>query len=137
MKTALEEILFEIDCDFSPNLSSKINVTEYVDKIIKRATVIPIYINGKMEAFIAVYCNDYDHYIAYLTMIAIRKEYRSKGLGKLLVGTAIAYLKALNFQNFRLEVFKSNRNAYLLYNKLGFTVYKEEQDSFFMEKKLC
>ena len=136
MKQSLQEILFEVDDEFIPSLSSQMNIVEYIDKIIKNAVIIPIYVMGRMEAFIAIYCNDYDSYIGYLTMIIVRKGYRSKGFGKLLVNSAIDLLKELKFKKLRLEVFKSNNKAYLLYKKLGFEVYKENSDSLYMEKRL-
>jgi ribosomal protein S18 acetylase RimI-like enzyme len=132
----LEEILFEVDREFSPALSAKTDIVEYVDKITSRAVIIPLFDQGRTAAFIAVYCNDYQTYIAYLTMLAVRKEYRSKGLGKLLVEAAIAYLKNLQFQKFRLEVLKSNDKARSLYDKLGFKVYQDKEDSLFMEMEL-
>lgn len=54
--------------------------------------------------------------------IAIRKEYRSRGIGKQLVSTMIEECKG-KFELILLGVFTVNKNAISLYKKFGFKEY--------------
>lgn len=135
-EAGLKKLLTEIDNEFTPRLSSRVNIDDYIIKISKNSTIIPIYDNGNLNAFIAFYCNDYKNRVAYLTMLAVGKDERNKGLGRLLVTTAIEYLKKIEFKYFRLEVSALNKKAIGVYSKSGFKVYEEKQGSYFMEKEL-
>jgi len=54
--------------------------------------------------------------------IAIRKEYRGKGIGKKLILKALEEGKNL-FEIIQLEVFSNNKIAISLYEKVGFITY--------------
>ncbi|MGC8561631.1 MAG: GNAT family N-acetyltransferase [Thermoplasmata archaeon] len=54
--------------------------------------------------------------------IAIRKEYRGRGLGELMMNKAIELSKG-KFEMLKLEVFSVNSAAINLYRKLGFVEY--------------
>ena len=136
MRSALMELLSEIDNEFDPRLSSRIDVPSYVDKILENSTIIPVYNNGNLDAFIAFYCNDYKSHASYLTMLAVRKSYRKRGVGKLLVETAIKFLEETTFRYFKLEVDKSNSSAFAVYKKLGFSIIDESTTAYLMQKKL-
>ncbi|MDQ0256562.1 RimJ/RimL family protein N-acetyltransferase [Evansella vedderi] len=53
--------------------------------------------------------------------IVIKKEYRSLGIGKKLMTTALSWAKKnRTYEKIELEVLESNKNAIALYEKLGF-----------------
>lgn len=136
MRNSLKQLLIEVDNEFIPNLSSRLAIDEYVDKIVSNSMVLPVYNNGILSAFISFYCNNYKEQTGYLTMIAVKSDYRNMGVAKLLIQYAIGFLQNIGFKYFRLEVGRQNEKAIALYKKLGFTVFKETAYSFFMERVL-
>lgn len=133
LKSDIESLLLEVDIEFEPRISSKNNITDYAQKLVNQATVFPVYIEGVLVAFIAIYCNNYETKIAYLSMIAVKKELRGGGIGLNLVEIATKYIKSIGFKTFRLEVYNSNTKAISLYSKLGFIEKENGGDSVFME----
>ena len=62
---------------------------------------------------------------AYDTGTGTLKEYRGKGLATRIFEYSIPYLKAVNIQQYLLEVLQHNTNAVSVYKKLGFEVTRE------------
>lgn len=136
MRNDIKQLLEEIDNEFTPRLSQRLNIDEYVDKIILKSMILPVYDCGVLNAFISFYCNDQLDKTAYLTMIAVRSAFRKKGIAKLLLDYATGFLKRAGFEKFLLEVHRQNVNAIRLYQQTGFTVFKESGDVYFMVKKI-
>ncbi len=73
--------------------------------------------------------------------IAIRKEYRGKGIGKMLMKKTIEQCKG-NFEMLILGVFAGNQKAISLYEDMGFTEYGilhnaiKRGDKYFDEKRM-
>ncbi len=75
--------------------------------------------------------------------IAVRREFRRKGIGRMLMEEAIKHLANLGFKEIDLEVRVSNIEAIKLYEKLGFKIidrikcyYPDGEDAYVMELKL-
>lgn len=113
-----------------------VNLMEYVEKILQKATIISISQNHSLVAFIAYYDNDPEKKTAYLTMIVVDDDAKGLGYGKNLIELSIANLKKQNFINYRLEVHKNNINALRLYENLGFKVEEYRGDSIYMSLQL-
>ena len=133
MKEQLIELL-GIANDESGGKLIRTDIDDYVDKILKNATIITIYKNHQLQGFIAYYDNDIKKEVAYLTMIAIRKESKNSGYGRMLMEFSIREIKKLGFKKYRLEVYHENVKAIGLYEKYGFVVIKRNSESLFMEK---
>lgn len=77
--------------------------------------------------------------------VAIRPEYRRKGIGNALITELISVLREKSVCSLSLEVRKSNEPAILLYTKLGFlqvglrpNYYRHpKEDAIIMRKELC
>ncbi|MBS1745657.1 MAG: GNAT family N-acetyltransferase [Bacteroidetes bacterium] len=136
MKDAIKQLLHEVDYEFNPNLSSRLVMDDYVEKIIFHSMIVPVYENGALNAFISFYCNDYKNLSAFLSMIVVKSHCRGKGLAKSLIEFAIGYLKNNGFKNLKLEVDKKNGKAITLYKEFGFIVINETGNSFLMERKI-
>ena len=61
----------------------------------------------------------------HITNIAVKKEYRRRGLGKALVSNILSYLKSVSIPFAVLEVRSNNKAAQELYRSLGFKYYKK------------
>ena len=132
----LQELLDEVDDEYVPRLSSRVNLSEYVSKIVNNASVFAIYENRRLSAFAAVYCNDMSNKSAYLTMIAVRKGCRGRGLALSLLKSSLQYLRGLQFSLLKLEVYKNNSRAFGIYRKLGFEIIDESSSSLFMQVRI-
>lgn len=66
----------------------------------------------------------------------ISKKHRGKALGSVLLNELLRRSKEINLEIISLSVYKTNKAAYKLYSKKGFEVFKENNISFFMQKKI-
>ena len=66
---------------------------------------------------------------------AVKEDYRNRGLGTALMQALFKELKVKGYQNISLSVSKSNQ-AVKLYKKLGFKLYKEQENDYLMLKTL-
>ena len=130
------ELMEQVDNDFSPPLSKNINFELFAEKIINNSVIFQMCDKGILAGFVALYCNDFVNKTAFIPMIAIHTEYRRKGLALNLVNMAIQYAKDAGFEKISLEVYKSNQSAKKLYNKLGFSVIAENENSYVMSINL-
>lgn len=62
--------------------------------------------------------------------IAIRKEYQSKGLGKILLAEGILTAKNAGYTQIELGVFSDNEKALRLYEKSGFEKWGRTKNAF-------
>ncbi|MHA1410480.1 MAG: ribosomal protein S18-alanine N-acetyltransferase [Candidatus Odinarchaeia archaeon] len=79
----------------------------------------------------------------HIVNIAVEKNNQGKGIGYLLITTALKKLKEKNIKYVFLEVAKSNSTAIKLYYKLGFNIrgirkryYSNKEDALIMDKTL-
>lgn len=135
-KEQVLSFLQEADSDFTPPLSSKLNLEIYAEKMISNAVIVDDISNDNLlRGFAATYANDANNLTAYLTFIGVKSRFRGLGIAKNLLEKTEATLLKKGFIRLRLEVYKGNE-AIKLYEKIGFVVYKEDFESYFMEKVL-
>ena len=111
-------------------------IESYVDKIIENASIITIYKNKQLQAFIAFYDNDVQKENAFLTMLAVKKETGNMGYGKMLLELSIKELTKTGFRKYGLEVNNENYRAINLYKKYGFEEVNKNGVNIFMVKEL-
>lgn len=82
---------------------------------------------------------DVDKVTGKIVSIAVRKEFRRRGIGETLLRRAIERLKAKGKNKIALEVRTSNKPAQELYKKLGFKIvetipsyYSDGEDAYYM-----
>lgn len=114
----------------------KMDVDDYVNKIVKFAIIINYYTDSKLTGFIAYYANDGLKKNAYLTLILIDNSSRGSGLGKLLLESSISDLSKRGFSTYKLEVLKNNTKALKMYEKFGFTVEEDRGDMWLLNLNL-
>ncbi len=75
--------------------------------------------------------------------IAVRKEYRNKGIGSILLDYLISTCKKNNIKRINLEVNENNKIAIKLYNKFNFQIigkrkkyYNNCDDALLMQKEI-
>ena len=73
---------------------------------------------------------------ACLTAIAVKPQYRGKGLGKALIDSVENYFRSQDVECYRLDTFKTNKNARRFYNKLGFVEIGEIGRNIILVKEI-
>lgn len=121
---SLYNLLNRVDSDFSPSLSSRVNLEQYALKLLKIATVFGVCKQNQLVGAIAVYMNDLDTKVAYCPFISILPNSRGQGFSQLLLEVAIAELKSKLFNSLSLTV-RADSPASHLYKKVGFKVINE------------
>lgn len=109
------------DHDFSPSLSSKVNLADYVKKISEQAKLIIRYSADREIIGLAVlYCNDTNEMKAYVSLVAVSKDHRSKGHASDMMQEAIRHVRDSGYNS--IGVHSNNPHAMSLYEKLGFNI---------------
>lgn len=127
-KNKIEKFLYEIDEYMIPSLSSRVNISKYADKIAKYADTVFGYSNNLAEevAACSVYCNSE---VAFITSIAVKREYRNKHIGSILMNEVIRHCKERKCVEIQLEVYDENRYARMFYMNKGFIEIKSLERS--------
>ena len=132
----LKKFLIQEDSSFIERLSSRVNIEDYNNKIIKNATIYGVKVENDIVAIIAYYRNDYETNIAYLTYLCVNSKYRKNNLATKLLNIMVNDCIEKNFKIIRLETDKQNNIARKFYEKKGFIEYNEFNNSVFYEKKI-
>lgn len=125
----LLNLMNEVDTDFYPALSSRVNLNEYALKLLKGAVVFGAYNKGSLIGAIAIYMNDVTNKYGYCPFIAVLPCARGQGVSRKLIEVAIAELKIKKFNKLALTV-RANSPASSLYKSVGFQII----DTFIYQK---
>jgi ribosomal protein S18 acetylase RimI-like enzyme len=125
---ALVGFLNRVDSDFSPPLSVRVNLSDYVDKLLTNAEVFGIYdSSSRLVGAFAVYANDHDNYAAYVSFIATDPLVRGMGIGRKLMLCMVSHCRDSKMKSLKLEVSRKNQIAIELYRKFGFQDCPDQQ----------
>ena len=120
----IAEHLLRCNTDFLPLLSGRVNIKDYAQKIVSKATRFEAWSGGMLVGLVAAYCNDQEKRIAYITSVSVMNERAGKGIAARLMKQCIEYVKASGMRQVSLEVAESNAPAIRLYEKIGFVIGK-------------
>lgn len=132
-KQKLLLFLESINEDFSPPLTDKVSLEEYVNKIIENAELVLESNNEEICGLVVLYCNDKQSNRAYIPLCGVNKEFRGKGIAKSLMEKAILIVKKAGYHT--LAIHSNNPIAINLYKKLGFKII-EGNERVYMELKI-
>lgn len=120
----------EIECELAPWM-----INDYELELSREDSIFfVVKCNSKVIAFLlsrlitSSYSNT-DNTIE-LYNVGVRRNYRNKGIGRLLLKELITKGVIFNVQNIFLEVRKSNKTAISLYNGFGFKVIYDRKDFY-------
>lgn len=108
------------DTDFMPPLSGRVDINDYVQKMLSKAMRFEAWSSDRLIGLVAAYCNDQETRIAYITSVSVLKEWTGKGIAACLMSRCINDMKALGIRQVCLEVASDNTTAIRLYKKNGF-----------------
>jgi ribosomal protein S18 acetylase RimI-like enzyme len=116
----LAALLRRCDASFVPRLSSRVELAAYAHKIASHALRLEAWAGIEPVALLAMYCNDLDSGIAYITSVSVVPGYARRGIASALVAQSIRRAHAAGMRRIVLEVDATNGAALRLYQKSGF-----------------
>lgn len=120
----LVEFLESVDSDFPISLSDKVNINDYAMKLLNNATIKFCIKGNQIVGMVAGYTENLADNIAYITVLAVRKEFRGLRIGYDLVKEFIEVCRGKKIKAIHLYTHKTNSSAIKMYNNLGFELYK-------------
>ncbi|MDB1944578.1 GNAT family N-acetyltransferase [Clostridium tertium] len=120
-----------------PNLSDRdFKIEDLINKLNEKANTYVVE-DSEVTGFISFYANDDVKKVAYLTLLAVLKEYQNKKIGKILLNLFIKISKEKNMEKVCLEVHNDNIKAKAFYERNGFKFYKKaSEESIYMIREL-
>ena len=95
---------------------------------------IYVAVDKSIVAFLSVEVYREPEEYIYLDDLSVTEEYRDKGIGTLLIHNAEAYAKDIGIKSIVFHVDKTNKAAFRLYDQLGYTIHKDEENRYLMKK---
>lgn len=123
-KSASKDNIFThlMECDnlFIPPLSETINLDQYSSKLRTNAETFEVWAKEQLISLVAVYLNDFESKVGFITNVSTSPEYTGNGLAQNLLRNCIDHAKKLHFISLMLQVHCENTLAIKLYKKINF-----------------
>ncbi len=139
----LTRFLTEVDDLFSPPLFDRIkgesntdSINQYAEKLLKHSNVIVILGNDGINGMIAIYTNNLDTKIAYIPILAIKKEFSGQGYATKLVESAAQLAEINKMDSIELKTWPMNIGAISLYKKALFRIFKTDLNNVYLRKTI-
>lgn len=113
----LYNFLCEVDSIFIPKLSERVNIKEYVEKLVQNAENIFVCFDGQDIGSCSVYCN---FETPFISSFAVKPAYMRMKLESKMMEQVISHAKELRCKSIRLGVYVRNPVAITFYEKCGF-----------------
>ena len=121
----IEDHLTECSHLFIPPLDTYIDIKRYSKKLFSNAITFEAWDDGKLIGLIAIYLNDFDSKIGFITNVSIAENYLGCGLATELIKRSIEFSRGEKIKKISLEVNRNNNKAISLYKKCGFCINKD------------
>ena len=91
--------------------------------------------DNEVVAYLAVEVHREDEMdYVYLDDLSVTEKYRSQGIGSSLIHDAEAYAQEIGIQHILFHVEKSNTEAFRLYVRLGYKIFRDDGNRYLMKK---
>lgn len=121
-KSRIRTLICELDGVFQHSVAKRPEFDGLIDKIATRAIVVVACLDGRDVGYCAFYMNDFISRMAYITLIAVRKEYQNMRIGTDLIQYVKQTARVNGIRGIRLEVEKENIDGIRFYERNHFTV---------------
>lgn len=133
-KDKLYQYILDVDSDFNPVLSSKVDLKEYTERIVSKANIFcALTDNDDIIGVVVVYANDFDKQYAYIPLVSVSSAHRRQGIARKLMEYTLSFIKSLNGKISVVGIHTYNRYAFDLYVKLGFKNISETDKRSYLE----
>ena len=92
--------------------------------------------DGEVIAFLSVEVHREEREYIYLDDFSVTEAYRGRGIGSELIRTAEVYAEEIGIPAVTLHVEKTNTSAMRLYERMGYSVFRDDGHRFFMVKDI-
>jgi len=99
---------------------------EYVEKLKNNAEIFEAYDDDALIGVVAVYLNNMQTKVGFITSVIVDKKYHRNGVANQLIKALISSEKLKLFRAIDLYVYKDNMIAINLYKKHGFTINNDQ-----------
>lgn len=132
------ELLVRYDDSAVRTISSRTgDLKQYARKLFRHAENFILSDGDKEIGFVSFYGNDAVNQMIYLTIIAIRPQFKGHGFGTAVLNDLERFGREHGRKKIKLEVDKDNTDAVCFYRKNGFRITEEASaESVFMEKEI-
>lgn len=113
-----------VDRDFPVNLSDKVDLKQYTDKLLKKATICYKENNSIITGVVAGYTDNLENGIAYIALVGVIDSERKKGIANNLICDFITICKKKSIKGVHVYTDKTNSKAIAMYKGLGFDYMK-------------
>lgn len=124
-KETIKKIMIQMDEAFENSHVNNQYFSQLLCKIQNNAVFVVAYIGEKVVGYIAAYINDFEKKNAYITLIAVSKEYQNQHIGQKLLKYIVKLAKESGMKTIKLEVAKENVKARIFYEKNQFVYYSQ------------
>ena len=87
-------------------------------------------------AFLSVEVHEEANLYIYLDDLSVTRDYRNQGIGSALIKEAESYATESQIPAVLFHVEKTNLDAYRLYQRLGYVVYRDDGHRYLMKKDI-
>lgn len=116
-------ILTNINNDFNPPLSERVDLSIFAEKLFKNAMFFCDYsADGILKGLIALYANDFENKKAYIPLVYTARNFRGKGVASGLLNEVVSFVKSLNGQIRIIGLHTNNITAIRVYTNVGFKI---------------
>lgn len=91
--------------------------------------------NGSVVAYLSIEVHHEQENFIYLDDLSVSEKYRCKGIGTKLIKTAEKFAEETDISTIVFHVDKSNKSAFKLYERLGYSIMNDEGTRFRMIKR--
>lgn len=130
----LREILYRIDGEMIPPLSSLVSIADYAEKLTQNAEVFLATCDGEDVGECAIYMNTAD--TAFLTSIGVLIDYRNMHIASALLEKVICLAREKKIIFINLKVKEENISAIKLYSKNGFAILERNNGWLLMQASI-
>lgn len=118
LASSLEQLVRQIDLEFRVPLHDKVDIPSYCRKLLEKGTLVLLEDGGCIAGMVAGYTEDLSDAMAYISLVAVSREYRGRGYARSLVTRflEICHRKGIGRVNFYTD---GNEVQRRLYKSLG------------------
>lgn len=132
-----KKVIEKCDGVFIDGILKKKNYRDIFDKIDRNAYLIVSYDINNPIGYAALYANDYENRIAYISMIGVISKMQGRHIGSQLLDKCIELAKREGMYFIKLEVYKKNEKAIEFYKRKGFKAQtKSSEEKIYMVKDI-
>lgn len=124
----LEAFLREVDGDFPVPLSQKQDLSAFAQKLMEKGTLCCVMEDDRILAMAAGYTRNLSENLAYLSVAAVLRSHRGRGLGAKTVQSFLQCSREAGAVGVHLYAVADNAPAMAMYRRLGFTLWQRETE---------